>query len=249
MPYSKAFFELQLKFAQKILEKFGGEMDDILFNYTTFPRSIDLLKPPFDHSNLIWRQYIQGLRAAGDPAEWTYNYYLAHHSPEPTSKDTEIHGHKPFGGFYFVLRNEHIIRPHSIRLADDLSPYSPFSSKRLDESLGNLKRMFQFIKETIEGTNTVVGNSWMYNLEAYRRLFPSEYTKDMKESSANEFQFLALWGQFFDWKGDIKAHLAEQLLSRIERIANKEQLRHCFPFQVMMPKYGIQAFYDFYGIE
>ena len=41
MPYSKDFFALQLTDARKLAERFKRDLDDTLFNYTTFSRSIE----------------------------------------------------------------------------------------------------------------------------------------------------------------------------------------------------------------
>jgi hypothetical protein len=250
MPYSKAFFELQLKFALKLTEKFERELGEILFYYTTFSKSFDLVERPFDQTNPVWKEYIEGLQTAKDKTDWTYTFYLNHTDSEPTSKDKVFHGHVMFGGFYYILReNGRIIRPHIIKLADDLSSHGPINKVRRQESIQNLTAMFRYIKENEKQADTVLGNSWMYNLEAYRSLYPPEYTKDMGKSTAHEFQFLAMWGQFFAWRWKVKDDLAKELLSRVEALQEFDNLKSCFPYQILRPRCNIQYFYDFYGIK
>ena len=249
MPYSKDFFALQLSYAHKLAKRFRRNLDDILFNYTTFSRSINLAaERPFDQSNPVWNTYIKGLCKAVDDAEWTHVYYLNYCANVPMSKDEAFNGNILFGSFYFVLRNNRVIRPHFIKLGDDTSPHSVISNERMAESLRNLRRMFQFIKDNISGAKTVRGNTWLYNLEAYRRLYPLEYTTQMVANELHEFQFMALWGQFFDRNWQVKDLLANELLNRIEALNSLANLRFCFPYQALMPRRNIQAFYDYYEI-
>lgn len=77
------------------------------------------------------------------------------------SKDEAFNGNILFGSFYFVLRDNRVIRPHFIKLGDDTSPHSVISNERMAESLRNLRRMFQFIKDNISGSKTVRGNTWL----------------------------------------------------------------------------------------
>lgn len=249
MPYSKEFFALQLSYAHKLAKRFRRNLDDILFNYTTFSRSIDITaERPFDQSNPVWKTYIKGLGKAVDDAEWTHVYYLNHCANDPVSKNEAFNGNILFGSFYFVLRDDRVIRPHFIKLGDDTSPHSVISKERMAESIENLRRMFQHIKDNVSVAKTVKGNTWLYNLEAYRRLFPPDYTAQMEVNESHVFQFLSLWGQFFDRNWQVKDLLANELLNRIEALDCLANLRFCFPYQALMPQYDIQAFYDFYGI-
>ncbi len=250
MPYSKEFFALQLSCAHKLANRFRRNLDDILYDYTTFARSIELTpERPYDQSNPVWKGYIEGLRRAVDDAEWTHYYYSNHCAKDPTSTDEAFNGNMLFGSFYFVLRDNRVVRPHFIKLGDDTSPNSPISKERLAESLANLTSMFQYIKDNVSGAKTVKGNTWLYNLEAYKRLFPPEYTAQMVANESREFQFLSLWGQFFDRNWQVKNLLANELLNRIDALNSLANLRFCFPYQSLMPELNIQAFYDFYGIS
>lgn len=250
MPYSKDFFAFQLSCAHALAKRFRRNLGDILYDYTTFSRSIALIPDsPFDQSNPVWQSYINGLGEAVDEAEWTHDFYLNHCADDPLSTDEEFNGNMLFGSFYFVLRDNHIIRPHFIKLGDDTSPHSLIGKERMVESLGNLKNMFQYVKDNVGGAKTVMGNTWLYNLEAYRRLYPPEYTAQMVENDSHAFQFLSLWGQFFDRNWQVKGLLANELLNRISALNSLENLRFCFPYQALMPQFHIQAFYDFYGIN
>jgi hypothetical protein len=46
-----------------------------------------------------------------------------------------------------------------------------------------------------EAVKEVAGVSWLYNLRAYRRLFPEGYVASAKVAE-NRFRNMPLWGQF-----------------------------------------------------
>jgi hypothetical protein len=48
--------------------------------------------------------------------------------------------------------------------------------------------MFAHIRQHVPQATAVRGNSWLYNLEAYRRLYPPAYTAVLPESAEGEFQ-------------------------------------------------------------
>ena len=107
--------------------------------------------------------------------------------------------------------------------------------------------MFRYIKAHVPQARTVQGNSWLYNLDAYCRLLPPEYTSSMPISAEHEFQFLALWGQCFDRHWQVRSEIADVLLQRVDALSHLADLRQCFPYQIRQPRCSIDAFYTFYG--
>lgn len=93
----------------------------------------------------------------------------------------------------------------------------------------------------------MVGASWLYNLEAYRRLFPISYFATAHVLD-HRFQHMPLWGQFLDWHGALKERMTRQFLERLERESSVDSLGQCFPLQVLSVNASVLEFYDFYGI-
>jgi hypothetical protein len=238
MAYSRAFFDFQLTFASRLAAKFNLPLADTLYHYTTFTKSFD---------SGAWADYVAGLHQASDATTWTYQWYCNHQQPDPQPHDSQYDAHPLFGCFYFVLRNADIIRPHFIK--NDLPGMRPLSQARVAVRRAELSQMFAYIKQHVPTARTVLGNSWMYNLEAYSRLYPPAYTQSMAISSADEFQFLALWGQCFDSRWQVRTEIAAELLQRVEKLANLANLRLCFPYQILQPRCAIDAFYDFYHLD
>jgi hypothetical protein len=124
----------------------------------------------------------------------------------------------------------------------------PLSRARMDVRRDELRRMFADIYCNVPEAQIVRGNSWMYNLEAYRRLYPPIFVATLPATTDDEFQYLALWGQCFDRDWNPKANVTQVLLQRVDQLDDLAELRHCFPYQVLQPECSIVDFYSYYGI-
>jgi hypothetical protein len=78
----------------------------------------------------------------------------------------------------------------------------------------------------------VAGASWLYNLDAYRRLFPAPYLATA-HVLGHRFQHMPLWGQFLNRYGEVKESMTRQFLERLERQSSVDRLDQCFPFPVL----------------
>jgi hypothetical protein len=107
--------------------------------------------------------------------------------------------------------------------------------------------MFRHLRDERPAPATVVGGSWLYNIDAYRRLFPSEYLATARVGDA-EYQFLAQWGQFLDCHGHLKAPVAQAFRYRLARATTSQDLPGCFPYPVLRLEGSIVPFYELYGL-
>jgi hypothetical protein len=78
----------------------------------------------------------------------------------------------------------------------------------------------------------VVGASWLYNLEAYRRLFAQRYL-DLLKPIEPPYQRLPLWGQFLHRDRSVRTVAAQGFRTRLAQATTLEELRSCFPFPVL----------------
>ena len=86
--------------------------------------------------------------------------------------------------------------------------------ERRGQRLADLTALFEHVKRTLRQPLQVVGASWLYNLEAYRRLFPIPYLATAHV--IHRFQNMPLWGQFLDRHGEIKENMTRPFLERLE---------------------------------
>lgn len=238
MAFTPAFFEFQLQFAQHLTKQFHLSLSDALYNYTTF-------STVFGDDN--WTEYVTHLEGVPDVNAWTYQWYLKVRLEDPKPHDTIFHGHPLFGCFYYLVRDETIIRIHFTK--NDALSLRPLSHERMTTRQNDLRAMFHHISNHVPTVTTVLGNSWLYNLEAYCRLYPPAYIAGLPVSDEAEFQFLAFWGQCFDYKWNPKPTITQVILENLKMTKSLHHLRWCFPYQALQPSCAISAFYKFYGIE
>ena len=77
----------------------------------------------------------------------------------------------------------------------------------------------------------LVGASWLYNLPAYRRIFPQSYLDRLKPIDP-PYQRMPLWGQFLDRDGKLRADSAQMFRTRLSTCTHLQDLGSCFPLQV-----------------
>jgi hypothetical protein len=103
------------------------------------------------------------------------------------------------------------------------------------------------VKRTAGRSARVVGASWLYNLDAYRRLFPPAYLATARVLPGR-YRHMPLWGQFVDRRGEVREKPAAELRARLTRQSSLESLDECFPLQVLGLEAPVSEFYDFFGV-
>ena len=239
MNFPKEFFHINLRFAQKVSEISQEPIENALLNYTNLYIRFGVGRD-FDATNPIWQEYLEGLHQAQGATEWTYHFYLKQQQ-QNIAKLKE----SPFGCFSYTMVSGDRIRLHFHN--NEPSEFSPLSRDRMGKRFVELQSMFAQIKHDVDNATNVIGASWLYNLEAYCRLFPPMYLATA-QVSVKEFPFLPLWGQFIDHHGCAKENLISYFLERINEQHNLDDLAECFPFQVLYLESPIQEFFQFYKV-
>jgi hypothetical protein len=237
--YAKAFFDLQLQFANKVTALSTLPWERALLEYTNLYIRFGLGRD-FDSAHPTWRNYLVGLQETNDSRQWTYDFYLTR--PEATAAPSVV---ATFGCFSYALLSDHRIRLHFRNAETD--GRSPLEIERLGNRLADLTALFEHVKRARHEPLQVVGASWLYNLDAYRRLFPVSYLATARVIG-HRFQHMPLWGQFVNRYGEIRESMSRQFLERLERQSKLDSLGQCFPFQVLSVEASVLDFYDFYGI-
>lgn len=238
MIYAKGFFDLQLQFAHKVTVLSGLPLARALLEYTNLYVRFGLGRD-FDPAHPTWREYLAGLQDTNDNREWTYRFYLKR--PEAMAVPAVV---ATFGCFSYAQLSGDRIRLHFRNAETDRR--SPLGIERLGQRLADLAALFEHVKRTLRQPLQVVGASWLYNLDAYRRLFPPSYLATARVLD-HRFQHMPLWGQFLDRRGEIKENMTRQFLERLEGQSSLDSLDQCFSFQVLRLESSASEFYDFYG--
>jgi hypothetical protein len=241
MLYPPGFCRLQLTFARKITQLTQRPYQETILNMTALYRILGL-DWSLDPLNPVWLDYLKGLHQMDIDvdADWSYQFYLKRADQIP-SYDNQHWG--CFGYEYWSERR--LIHLHFGNLDD--SGYGPLSHQRKEVRLVELQSMFTHIKRAHPDAKAVSGSSWLYNLEAYRRLFPVAYGLSAR-IDAPRLTARSLWGQFLRYDGRLNEERASAFLDRLNRLEDEHQHAQCFPYQVLLTEASITLFYTFYGL-
>jgi hypothetical protein len=224
MVYAEPFFDLQIRFARKVAQLSGAPLANVLLAYTNLYARFGLGRD-FNADDPVWQDYLSGAEDAADAlAHWTHRFYRSRLPERPP----------PFvvssvGCFSYARLNAGHIRLHFHNL--DASG-SPLALDRMDRRVDELRTLFSLAKKH-EGPDVgVLGASWLYNLPAYRRLFPEPYLATAAPA-APTFQNMPLWGQFVDRHGGLRQDIADEFLRRLASLSSIDDLAQCFALRVL----------------
>ena len=240
--YAKEFLTLQIRFAQKIAETSNQALADILIDYTIL-RTLFNLRVSHDIPHPLWDAFITGLELSDNSEDWTYDFYLQRMAVNRDVSDDR----RFFGCFSYVYpwRGTKKLRLHFENR--ETSDFGALSKERMTLRKSELSAMFRYIQVNHPDVETVRGGSWLYNIQAYLRLFPPDYVKTAKPVGY-ETTFWALWGQFVARNGSIREPAASQFLECLGKQQTIEGCLQCFPYQVLRPECSIEIFYNFYNL-
>jgi hypothetical protein len=236
--FPRQFFDIQLAFAERVRTLTGIPLERAVLEYTNFYVRLGCGRD-FDPNHETWQAYLTGLRESSDPLGWTYQFYLsdAETKTTPTLALTS-------GCFSYSLQERDLVRLHFHNA--DPSLRSPLHPTCVAQRRAELAALFAHARRYVGGRAEVVGTSWLYNLEAYRRLFPHPYTTSGKV--VQRFRSMPLWGQFVDHRSQLKAALVRQFLDATAKLASPAHLADVFPLQPIAVRAPVQQFYDHYGV-
>jgi len=237
-PYARGFFDLQFSFAERVQALSGISLEQALFEYTNFYVRFGLGRD-FDGEHETWRAYLAGLRTAGDPREWTYEFYL--NEPEVRTAPAVV---ATFGCFSYELKEPGVARLHFVNAESD--DESPLCNRRVERRRAELKSLFIQLKESAGEDVDVVGTSWLYNLEAYRRLFPPAYVASRRV--VRRFRTMPLWGQFVDRRREVKQAAVQSFRRALANLTDVAYADACFPLQPLAVQGVTRDFYTYYGV-
>jgi hypothetical protein len=240
MTYARAFFDIQLAFARKAARLTGQSIERGLLAYTNLYIRFGLGRD-LDPDHVSWRAYLDGLSRCDDVGEWTYQFYL---KSVATAISHPIVA--TFGCFSYALRGDDSIKLHFRNAETEMC--SPLTVGRVEQRRAELQALLRDVFEDPNPPQTVVGASWLYNLDAYRRLFPPSYLASARPIGPH-FQRMSLWGQLLDRFGNTKDPMTRVFIKRVHQASTVTELNECFPLPTLMVEARLSAFRDVYHLE
>lgn len=243
-PYPEAYFNLQLVYTRTMAALTRQSLRDTLLTQTSLYKLLGAAGQ-FDPRESVWRELLARVDERVDVDEQTravYTYYQERYLDIPKFGD-ERH----WGCFAFDWRPAQ--RAVRIHFSNEDSPEpGPLSNQRMAARLEELRAMFAVVRAERPEAERVIGGSWLYTLDAYRRLFPPSFGASATPDEPH-LQYRALWGQFLRHDWTLNTTRADDFLSRVARLTDPDRYAECFPCQVLLTSAPVDDFYRFYGVQ
>jgi hypothetical protein len=216
-----------------------------LTDYTNLQRRFGLSHGGVGPAPAEWLAYVgemERLSSADQRLGWTKRFYVT--APE----DLPPADRRFFGCFGCDPPNEAGAVQIHFSNRDSGGGTGPLNRTKTPRRLAELKTMFGFIRKTWPDARSVQGGSWLYNLEAYRRLFPAAYGDSRRPPpSPVRLGGTSSWGQFLDHREAVKSDLREAFLRNLQTIDVAAPWL-AFPLPALRTSAPIELFYELYGI-
>lgn len=236
MAYPIGFFEIQEHYARRVSAIIGITLEEALLNHTAYYRRIGIDDWKFDPTNPIWKAFCDCIGAGGQPAALALELHEGHPKDDATQR---------YGCMGYDCRETTIIMHFR---NNQKSAHGPLSKHNQVTRLAELTEMFNHIFREHPTATHVEGFSWLYNYEAYRRLFPKEYTTAMELVPGIPVRLNSIWGQFIDHTGGMHQERTHAFYDKVDAATSIDELLGSFPFRVYKPRAEIRVFYSFYGV-
>jgi hypothetical protein len=239
------YFDLQLRFAEAVAAAAALPLADAVAQCTNFYRRFGLGSLQSALIAPAWQQYtapLMTLETHEHRVAWTQAFFVQ--SPPERLPP----GQRPFGCFSCDPPDaDGRVRIHFANRDND--GISPLSRTKIATRRQELIAMFTHVKHTCAEAKEVRGGSWLYHLEAYRRLFPPIYGDSRAVlEGITHFQGTSSWGQLLDHREGVKPAVRAQFLENLTRL-DMHRLWEVFPLPACRAHAPIEAFYDFYHID
>lgn len=236
-------FEVQLRLAERLAELRGQPLGAAALFCTTLHRRFAFGRPELAVAP-AWADYARGLEQAASGAErldWTVAFFAARPEEPPPS------GHVVFGCFSFEPPNAAgMVRIH-FNNRDSEDGIGPLASAKAPARRDELTRLSACLRREHPAARAIVGGSWLYNLEAYRRLFPPAFADSRAQPAAPRLTGTSSWGQFLSHTGAVHADRRAAFIANLDRLDPDAPWR-AFPLPALATSAPVEAFYAFYGV-
>lgn len=240
------YFAVQLRLAGRMAELTGASLGEAAFHYTNLHRRFGLGFSSLDQPAPPWRDYAARLEAAADLAgqvavtQAMFRVSTDEVLPHP--------GQEGFGCFAFEGPGEDgAIRIHfNNKDTDDTG--GPLAATKAARRRAELAAMVARIRDSRPDATHIRGKSWLYNLEAYRRLFPPDYAASRQVAPGPlHLTGTSSWGQMIDARENIRPEVRDALVANLADL-DPQAPWTAFPFPVLTVQAPLESFVAFYGL-
>jgi hypothetical protein len=185
------YFDLQLRFAEAVATTAALPLAEAVAQCTNFYRRFGLGPLPGMPVSPEWHTYTAHLITLATHVQrvaWTQAFFVQ------VPPETLPPGQRQFGCFSCDPPDaDGRVRIHFVN--SDTDGMSPLSRTKIAIRKQELQALFTYVQHTYADAQSVRGGSWLYHLDAYRRLFPPVYGESRTVLTGMvRFQGSSSWG-------------------------------------------------------
>ncbi len=233
------YFDIQLRFAARLAAAGVVPYDKALTHYTNLHRR-------FAYGNIgkvgvdpRWHEFVDLMQARkqdDERLEYSLDWYARCEPERPPSAR--------YGCFNFDPPDaEGVVRIH-FNPVDTRFGTSPLHRDKLADRRADLRAMIASICAEFPAAERLRGISWLYHLDAYRRVFPPAYAESGQIAKYGiRYEGMSNWGQFLDHRGAVKAAPVADFRERLEAL-DPQALWQTFPLPALRVEASLDVFSD-----
>ena len=229
------YFALQLKFAEHYATAADVPCSIAIAHCTNLRRRLNLWGPA---GETRWNGFLAKFSRSANDHSAALAMCIDLYETRPS-----LEAERSFGCFSYdppdatgALRI-HFIPPEDTRA-------SPLASASTGARVDELRAMFSHIRRTERNVASVRGVSWLYNLDAYKRLFPLSYAASVQAPwFPLHLNGSSTWGQVLNWRQEVKPAVRDAVLARLPAM-KIEAPWEIFPHQALVATGEAGAFYE-----
>jgi hypothetical protein len=241
------YFEVQLRLARRMTELTGASLGETTLRFTNLHRRLGFgVNMPGEPPAPGWAEYARALEAEPDPAAQLAlsQAVCAANPPERLP----LPGQTQFGCFACeAAGDDGAVRLH-FNNADTDEAGGPLAGGKLERRRAEMAALVRHVRYAYPQATAIRGKSWLYNLEAYRRVFPADYGASRTVAPGPlRLNGTSSWGQLVDSRDRIRPDVRDAVLANLERL-DPQAPWLVFPFRVLGTEAPIGSFAAEYGL-
>lgn len=205
---------LQLRFAEVLADRGDLSLGEALRRYTSLHRRLGLGNVTSGPPGPEWADIARQLEEAPDAQARLEGIVTAlAAAPDEQPQPNQVR----FGCFSYEPPQDGVLRIHFTN-RDSEGGAGPLAQSKAAIRRSELSRMFDHVRRLEPEAKTVAGASWLYHVEAYRRLYPPAYTATATPAGEMNLTGNSSWGQFLTHGGAIRPALSAEFLAGLEAL-------------------------------
>jgi hypothetical protein len=236
---SEAYFDLQLRFAERFSALTGVPLAEAISRCTNLRRRFGLWGPAGDRAWAGFLGEVQSCAQHRDLLRLTLDAQDAAPRVSPS----------PFGCFSYDPGGAD--KPLRLHFMPDLhhKHSSPLADTSMHERHAELRALFAEVRQQHPEVQQVRGLSWLYHVQAYKRLFPPAYAASLVPAGGPlHMNGSSTWGQVLNYRHELKPGVADRVLAGLQpgTVSSPWQ---AFPLQPLVASCSVDHFFNWFALE